>query len=221
MNHRIHFFFALLLFKLVPVNAQVQVSKEPSHHLVLQNQYIRLLDVRLMPGDTTQYHIHSTPSLFLQLTHTKIGIQIKGGEWTTEQSLPGNTSYRSFSPDSIVHRVANFDTVLFHVNDIELLSPFQKTGPARKRLPFTVLFENEKAIAYAINNESMVQKVGESHGPLVAELVSGPAVVYHDLKSKKPVTIVAGQYLYIEPGIPFNFSTDASAEISMILFEIK
>ena len=71
---------AILLCSSVLI-AQVQVSKEPRHKKVLENKYIRLLDVWLQPGDTTLFHIHSTPSVFLQFTNTAIAIQVKGQDW--------------------------------------------------------------------------------------------------------------------------------------------
>jgi len=51
------------------VTAQVQVSKEPMHKKVLENKFIRLMNVWLQPGDTTMFHIHSTPSVFLHFSN--------------------------------------------------------------------------------------------------------------------------------------------------------
>ena len=74
-------FIVVLLLPGYSAKAQVAVREEPRHHPVLQNKYIRLLDVWLPPGDTTLYHIHETPSVFVILSHTITGAQIKGGNW--------------------------------------------------------------------------------------------------------------------------------------------
>ena len=202
--------------------AQVQVSKEPFHRPVFVNKYIRLLDVVLQPNDTTQFHVHSTPSLFIYLSKNNTASQVNGKDWVNEQSVPGKTWYRSFSPDILIHRVANLDSVPFHVNDIEILSAYDSTNQYKnKQLSFSVIFENEKAIAYQITNQNIHQKIDKPHGPLIIELVAGDGIFFHDLKTKRSKEIKAGKYLYIEPDTQFYFTKINSAEINMVLFEIK
>ena len=140
------------------LHAQVQVSKESHHQNVFENKYIRLLDVWIKPGDTTLFHIHSTPSLFLHFTSTDIGTQIKGQEWIKARNEKGNATYRSFTNDTLVHRVSNYDTTLFHVTDIELLSSYKPNIPI-KPLLFTVLFDNERAIAYKLTQSSFNNQI--------------------------------------------------------------
>ena len=59
-------FISLALGSTTSIFTQVPVSEEPMHRIVFQNEYIRLLDVWIEPGDTTKFHINSTPSLFTQ-----------------------------------------------------------------------------------------------------------------------------------------------------------
>src|SRR5215208_248029 len=106
------------------LSAQVPVREEPRHKPVLQNKYIRLLDVWMKPGDTSLYHIHSIPSLFLQLSNTIIGSQIMGQEWVKEKFETGKSWFRSFYQDTLIHRVANLSTTPLHVTDIEILSSY-------------------------------------------------------------------------------------------------
>ena len=121
-NKKATFITALIFFSCT-LSAQVQVSKEPRHKNVLENKYVRLLDVKMQPGDTTMFHIHSTPSVFVHFTNTVVCSQIKGKEWKKDKNTEGNASFRSFVNDTLVHRVSNCDTVPFHVTDIEILSP--------------------------------------------------------------------------------------------------
>jgi len=210
-----------LLFSSSIIMAQVQVSEEPMHRNVFQNKYIRLLDVWLQPGDTTQFHIHSTPSLFVYFSNNKISSQIRGEEWIKDQSESGKAWYRSFSPGILVHRVCNLDTVPFHVNDIEILSSYDnKNLSGNKPLPFPLLFENEKAFAYRLTNSTIYRKIIEGRGPMVAELVTGDGIFFHDTKTKHEKEIKAGKYFYIEPGASFYF-TSSAGEINMVIFEIK
>ena len=220
MKNKMVSFLAVLIFYSFTTAAQVQVSKEPLHKKVLENKYIRLLDVRIPQGDTTQFHIHSTPSLFLEFTNTTVGIQVKGQELVKSQNIAGSASYRSFSPDILVHRVTNWDTVPFHVTDIEILSAYN-TNRQYKFLPFTLLFENEKAAAYRLTDSSFNKQIISGRGPVVAELVEGSEILFHDTKKKKSTSIKTGEYLYIKPGRSFYFSTKENEKIKLVIFEIK
>src|ERR1044071_3779287 len=75
---RKYFFTTVLVCSTTIVLAQVQVRDEPRHHNVFENESVRLLDVYLAPHDTTQYHIHSTPSVFLVLKNAVTGSQLLG-----------------------------------------------------------------------------------------------------------------------------------------------
>lgn len=202
--------------------AQVQVREEPRHHPVFQNKYIRLLDVWLQPGDTTMYHIHSTPSVFLILSYAITGWQIKGKDWVKVQDSVGKSWYRSFSPDTLIHRVANFDTVPFHVNDIEMLASYDPGNfEKKKKLPFTVLFENEKVITYQVMNLSNKKEIIRGRGPVVAELVKGDGIFYHDDITKQIKELKAGSFMYIDPGAAFYFTGAGKREMNLVLFEFK
>jgi hypothetical protein len=195
--------------------AQVQVSREPRHKPVLENQYIRLLDVRLPPGDTTLYHIHSTPSVFVYLSNNRTATQVQGGEWVYDSAVAGKAWYRSFTPDSLIHRVLNADDKIFHVNDIEILSGYHDADFRPLSLP--VIFESDKAIAYSIKvNE---KRTINNRGPLIAELVEGDEVIFFDLYNNTSKKIKAGDYLYIPPKASFYFSSNG--KLIMVLFEIK
>src|SRR5262245_9960319 len=153
------------------LKAQVQVSKEPMHKKVLENKYIRLMNVWLQPGDTTMYHIHSTPSVFLHFSNVMMSTQLKGQEWVTDRTVPGYAWYRSFTPDSMVHRVSNGDTLALHVIDVEIVSSYNPDNQL-KPLPFTVVFNEEKAIAYCLTNTTFNNEKISKRGPMIAELVA-------------------------------------------------
>ena len=209
-----------MLFSSSILTAQVQVSKEPRHKNALENKYLRLLDVKLPPGDTTLFHIHSTASVFLHFTNTMVGTQIKRQEWEKAKNIAGTASYRSFLNDTLVHRVSNMDTVPFHVTDVELLSPY-KPAIKLQPLPFTLLFENEKVIAYRLTTSVFNKQVIKNRGPMIAELVIGSDVIVRNKKGKNLLQLKAGKYVYIKPGTAFYFSAIGDAAINMVLFEIK
>lgn len=219
MNCKTKLLLTILCLHTAVLTAQVQVSKEPRHKKVLENKYIRLLDVWIKAGDTSMWHIHSTPSLFLHFTNTDVCVLIKGKAWTKNRNIAGTASYNSFVNDTLVHRVSNCDTLPFHVTDIEILSSY-KPASSLAPLPFTVLFDNEKAIAYRLSGTSFNNQLINGRGPMVAELVAGEVICYNT-KTKRSNTIKTGKYLYLEPGSSFYFSEKGNEKTNLVLFEIK
>ncbi|MFI5161665.1 MAG: hypothetical protein ACHQHN_10335 [Sphingobacteriales bacterium] len=202
-------------------NAQVQVRNEPRHHNVIGNKYFRVLDVHIPPHDTTLQHIHSTPSVILMFSNTVTATQLRGQGWVKSTSAAGNAFYRDFSKDTVIHRVSDWDTVPYHVSDIELLSTYH-LNDSRKPLPFNVLFNEEKAIAYRVTDSTINRKVTISNrGPMIAGLVSGNDIILHDVTHHKIITIKTGKETYIEPGILFYLSATSKKPINLVLFEIK
>jgi len=212
----------LVLFSIAfSANAQVQVRNEPRHHNVIENKYFRVLDVNIPPHDTTLQHIHSTPSVILMFSNTVTATQLKGQDWVRSTSVAGSVFYRDFSKDTVIHRVSNWDTVRYHVSDIELLSEY-RPGDGRKSLPFTVLFDAEKAFAYRVTDTVVNRKVIVSdRGPMIAGLVSGDDMVLYDETHHKMIRIKTSKETYIEPGISFYLSPTGKKPINLVLFELK
>jgi hypothetical protein len=219
MNYKVNLLLTILFLHAAVLTAQVQVSKEPKHKNGLENKYIRLLDVKINPGDTTLFHIHSTPSVFVHFTNTVVCSQIKGKGWVEGKNTKGNTSFRSFINDTLVHRVSNCDTVPFHVTDVELLSPYN-SAKKNEPMPFPLLFENDRVFAYQLTDSSFNDRRMNKRGPLIAEVVNGE-VTYSDVKGRKSTRIKSGKYLYIQPGKEFSFKKEGTEKTLMVLFEIK
>ena len=101
--------------------AQIHVRNEPRHHNVFENEFIRILDVHLGPGDTTLYHLHNTPSVFITLANVSVGSQLTGQQPQKGANLSSLIMYDAIAIPRI-HRVWNDDTSWFHVMDIELIA---------------------------------------------------------------------------------------------------
>lgn len=125
--------------------AQIPVRDEPRHHNVFENRFARILDVYLGPGDTTMYHLHNTPSVFIVLTNTNVGSQLMSKQSQKGANITGEVSYDSLNTPR-THRVWNEDTSWFHVMDIELTSTKQKKNLAVLQNPALKLLFNEQQV---------------------------------------------------------------------------
>jgi hypothetical protein len=220
MRNKIAAFLTAILFTSLAAVAQVQVSKEPLHKNVLENKYLRLLNVWLQPGDTSLFHIHSTPSVFLVFTTANYASQIKGGKWEAGKYVTGQSWYRSFFQDTLIHKVGNVDTAPLHIMDIELLSSFD-LHTKKTALNFPLLYENEKVFAYSLTKSSFTTETISNRGPMIAGLIAGDMVYYADKATGKKTEIKTGSYLYIEPGSSFHLSFTGKEKLNVVLFEIK
>ena len=99
----------------------VPVQEEPHHHWVFENQYVRVLDVVLAPGESTLFHTHSHDNIGVHLSDALVQGQRLGQDWQpASMDLPGKVNYtKAKTPYS--HRIKNVGTTTFHVVDIDLL----------------------------------------------------------------------------------------------------
>src|SRR6476661_7722281 len=180
--------------------SQVPVRQEPLHHNVFENAWVRVLDVHIPPGDTTQFHKHETPSVFIVLNPVKTGSQVIQEEQTST-ALRGDSaiSFESFATTPRIHRVWNEDTTEFHVMDIELLS---KGQPAMAS-PFSnvpgseLLIDAAPARVYRLSIEGgKVLQVNNKRPLLIVGLTDNTGMVSVNNKSFS----YKGDLIFIEPG---------------------
>lgn len=99
----------------------VPVDKEPHHHFVFQNQYVRVLNVLFPVGETSLFHTHSNDNVAIPISGDKSQSQPAGGEWSDSQDVkPGAAGFRKARGQTYTHRVRSAGTLPFHVIDVEV-----------------------------------------------------------------------------------------------------
>ena len=99
----------------------VAVEQEPHHHVVFENQYVRVLDVLVNPGDTTLFHKHSLDNVAVQLSDANIKRQFPGEDWVVAPAKEGSVGFVAGTRTPYTHRISNAGATVFHVMDIEIL----------------------------------------------------------------------------------------------------
>jgi beta-alanine degradation protein BauB len=103
-------------------SAAVPVEQEPLHHLLLQNQYVRVLDVTIPPGKSTLFHAHEHDNLSIRVSDGLVQTQTQGKDWQPASTIErGSVMFSNGSKLHYTHRVKNVGTVPYHVIDVELL----------------------------------------------------------------------------------------------------
>ncbi len=98
----------------------VEIPSEPSHHQVLQNEFIRVFDVTVAPKATTLVHIHHSDYLFVTLGDSDL-INARTGAQPAPLKLKDGEI--RFTPGNFSHAAGNLSDKPFHNITIELLKP--------------------------------------------------------------------------------------------------
>lgn len=115
----------LLLFTqcIAADETRLEMWEEPSHQLVFEQGNTRILDIRIVPGVTSEYHVHRYATVYIVIQDA----QLQGQEHGEEMSARPDRAYRS--PGSVMdradyvtknsyHRVMNNDDKTFHLVSI-------------------------------------------------------------------------------------------------------
>jgi mannose-6-phosphate isomerase-like protein (cupin superfamily) len=98
----------------------VEITSEPSHHLVFQNEYVRVFDVMVAPRATTLVHKHNHDYLFVTLGDSDVVSARPGEKPVSLQLKDGEVR---FTPGNFAHAAINKSDRPFHNITIELLKP--------------------------------------------------------------------------------------------------
>ncbi|MGB8128187.1 MAG: hypothetical protein WCG81_00165 [Candidatus Angelobacter sp.] len=98
----------------------VEITSEPSHHLVFQNEYLRVFDVTVAPRATTLVHKHNHDYLFVTLGDSDV-VSVRPGEKPVALKLKDGEV--RFTPGNFAHAAINQSDRPFHNITIELLKP--------------------------------------------------------------------------------------------------
>ncbi len=115
---------AALLLLATAVLAQqqqtVEITSEPSHHLVFQNEFVRVFDVTIPPKTSSLVHRHNYDYLFVTLGDSDV-LSVRPGEKPAQLLLKDGDV--RFTPGNFAHAAINQIDRPFHNITIELLKP--------------------------------------------------------------------------------------------------
>jgi predicted metal-dependent enzyme (double-stranded beta helix superfamily) len=113
------------------------VAAPASHHIIMENERVRVLRVTIAPGVTEPIHIHPWPSImYLEAPQplTYITYSYQGGRWVERNrvELPAGRSMEVqwMGPEG-VHAVQNRGTSVYRALRVELKPP-QAGSPATR-----------------------------------------------------------------------------------------
>lgn len=119
--------------------ARLEMWEEPSHQLVFVDGPARVLDVRIVPGITSDFHKHRFATTYVIIQDALVAQQYWDGEW----SASGPRDYRAsgvtvdnagYVENPYYHRVRNEDHRAFHVIAVINERSVDKAADASERV---------------------------------------------------------------------------------------
>jgi quercetin dioxygenase-like cupin family protein len=119
----------------------VAITAEPSHHLALENEQVRVFRVEVAPHASTLVHRHGHDYVFVTLGDAHVSNEVQGKSPVDLQLPDGRTS---FTPGGFAHAAKNLADTPFRNVTIELLqdgklreapSPWPPEAEGNRELP--------------------------------------------------------------------------------------
>src|ERR1700752_1237882 len=98
--------------------SEVGITAEPYHHLIFSNDQVRVFNVEIPPGSSTQVHVHRHDYVSISLGAAQIRNAVQGKAPVEVKFKDGDTR---FAAGSFSHAVTDLGEQPFHNLTIEYL----------------------------------------------------------------------------------------------------
>ena len=226
--------FLLPLLAALPLTAadntaSVPVTREPHHHLILENQYTRVYDVTVAPHESTLLHRHDNDYVAVVVSPSEIQSEVEGKPVTTGRAGLGEVRFVS-AP--ITHRLTNTGDQPFRNITIEILN--KKSPQANQPAADRGLDVGHGGMSDIVvdNTEVRVQEVQIAPGGMLHKhthkfpflVVAISDLDLHNMPQGKPATMVhqkAGEVKWIGAGTTHEMMNMGKQQAHFIEVEFK
>lgn len=226
MNYFIALLFSLAFFLPAPAQSPVAIEKEPRHPLKFENQYVRVFNVFIPPGDTTLFHIHKNDGISVRLTEARLKDEEKGAIPVDIAVLKRGAVSFAYRPRPLIHRVFNIGDTPFHNIFVEIL-PFAEASSGSSSLTdvagYTLVLENERIRVFRLvlapgqttelhTHALRVLSVAVSQGKVAVEVMG---------KKRKKAKFKPGDTQWYESGTKHSLKNIGSTTFEAVDIELR
>ncbi len=112
------FLLLLVPFLLAQTATEVEITAEPSHHLALDNEYVRVFKVEVAPHASTLMHRHRHDYIYVTIGDAHVSNELEGKPPVDVKFKDGDTR---FTPGNFAHVARNLSDQPFRNVTIELM----------------------------------------------------------------------------------------------------
>jgi len=123
-------FFSFYIFSFAQTQVpEVEITAEPSHHLALENRYVRVFQVEVAPHSATLMHWHRHDYMYVTLGASEVSNEVEGKNPVALKLQDGETR---FLPGNFAHIARNPSNSPFRNVTIEFLQDENnRSSPAK------------------------------------------------------------------------------------------
>jgi len=205
----------ILCLALADAERAVPVANEPRHHVVYQNDWVRVIDAFFPVGDTTFYHTHDRDNVPICLAGGSMTTQPLGG---TPQPGTAHAGGVGFARASYTHKIANVGQTDLHFLDVEILQPphSDALGPQAGLANHSLEFDNDRLRVFRVRGPG-TDSPAHVHPHHVLEVVVSAAISVPANPGRTVLPPPPGSLTWHEPRQPVH--TPSGVEV--IEIEIK
>lgn len=105
-----------------PSTPSVGYLSDPLHRWAFENQYVRVYEVRIPPGESSEFHRHAYDQVTVFVTGGRVSSQLEGQPWRPPVTIaPRGVAFAAHGAQPITHRVRNDGTTEYHVVLVQFL----------------------------------------------------------------------------------------------------
>jgi hypothetical protein len=204
----------------------VPVTQEPRHHTRFENEYLRIIEAIIEPGDQSLFHKHALDSVIVTAHGAKMRLEkLNQPQAWIGQLETGRIAYADFQAHPLVHRVANLDDHAAVFIDCEINVPQLGRFAASDRSgapAYVSEIDNERISAWRLQlgPGQSVPSITQS-GPGVRVVLSGDQ--FKEMVQGAPdreVRVRQGSYEW-QPDGRRAITNTGSAPLELVEFEVK
>ena len=209
----------------------VPVHEEPRHQLVLEQGSVRVLDVQIPPGDTTLYHTHSSPILYVAIDSSPTDAQSLGGNWRGVDASaepawqPGEVNTNSsYARRPQTHRVRNVGSDLFRLIAVTNgnTSPLSQDTQSQSQLPGALETETrwfrQSRLRLTAGSSSGWHESGRQI--VVVQASQGEAELRRR-DADAEVMNAAGSFVFVDQGGSYQVRNQGSDPVTLVVVEVR
>jgi quercetin dioxygenase-like cupin family protein len=224
------FLLSCVLVSLALAQTEVPITSEPSHHLVLQNDYVRVFSVSVAPHAATLLHRHSHDYFFVSLGESHISNEVAGKPPADVHLADGEVR---FSEGNFAHVARNLSDQPFRNDAIELLQD-EKLRQEHSRWPEggDKSFPGVRSKVLLVKDTVRVTEVNFDPGAATpSHHHDGPhlVVALSDLSLRSDVegggsttlTLKPGEVKWVDGNITHTVTNESSKPARLVTFEFQ
>jgi hypothetical protein len=210
-----------LLLLAFSLNAQaptaVPIPQEPHHHLVLENDYVRVFRVSVPAHESTLLHQHDVPYLYVALGPADVINAVQG---KPEAHLTMADGQLGYSAGHFAHIARNESALPFNNVTIELLKPQGEAHNLCEKIIEGPVKNCESSGASTVPNDSPLRALVRATGPrqlfeteeILVSSHSPPAPIEQHYSESSPHSV---RLLVVEDGSELRVDLDGEPSKSL------